>query len=171
MVAMPEDNLYMNTLLDEIPILEETKPIPVSIYQERPEADDWYNKTLTITLSNITTYSDIKWHEPGYFLIKSLTASFYFGRAAPYTFNFSVGITNGDAFISWINVSGVLGSTTNYDLTDIFKDVKIAPGTKIYVAADQLMADAGTNPSYATLTLTGFRIRPFDIYKPSDTLN
>ena len=167
---MPNENIYMDTLLGNIPILEEEKPIAVSIYQERPEADDWYNKTLTIELSNITTYVDTKIHEPGYFLIKSLIASFYFGRAAPFTFNFSVGITNGDTFISWTNVSGVLGSTTTYDLTDIFKDVKIAPGTQIYIYAEQLVPDAGTNPSFANLTLTGFRIRPYDIYKPSDTL-
>jgi len=165
---MQPENYLIDTLMGEIPILEELKPQAVSIYQENAEGDDWYNQTKTIDLSNITTYEDILYHSPGYFLVKTLTASFYFGRGAPYTYDFTIGVENGDVLVSWSGVSGVIGSTLTYDLTSIFLNAKLVPGTRIYVYAKQNLADAGTNPSYATLTMSGFKIRPFDIYKPAN---
>lgn len=171
MDPMANENLYMDTLLGEIPILEEEKPKQVSIYQENAEADDWYNKTITATTSSIDGLDSSNSLEPGYFLIKSLNYSFLNNLpSASSLFDLYVSIEGGDNILYLANYGAAAGTRINYDLTPIFKDVKITPGVKIIIRVVQLSFWAAYVPNTATLTMTGFRIRPFDVYKPSDTL-
>jgi hypothetical protein len=164
------ENIYMDTLMGEIPILKEPEPQQVSIYHENSEADDWFNQQLALSVDNVQGYIKLASFEPGFFLIKSLAFTFYNARGAPFTWNLRVYIDGGDYLLNLGNYSAAIGTTISYDFTSIFKDVKISQGVKIVVYVEQLMPDAGTNTSTATLTMTGFKIRPFDVYKPSDTL-